>query len=101
MLLHKQRDLYRDRLALTLGQLRDLESYLTSAKFAGPDPFDKYVNRDDILRWIEQNIRPSLTGEMDCYLADLDEKAILMDATVGAIAPITDFPAYRLMVGLP
>ena len=101
MRLNQQRDLYRDRLAFLWGAINDFEAHLTSPKFAGPDPFDKYINRDDVLRWIEQNFRPILSGELDYLIENLDEKSMLSDASLDSIAPCNDFTARRLMVTIP
>ena len=58
--LHEQRDDYRERMGAIKEGLEGLRDYLTSSKFNGPGPFDKYVNRDDVLRWLEQNVNQYL-----------------------------------------
>ena len=91
MKLHEQRETLAARLADTDIALYELERYLTSNKFAGPDPFDKYVNRDDVIRWIEQAIRPAVHGQHDEFRAQYDTKTKL--------APHTKDLEFEHMVG--
>lgn len=34
--------------------LSALRAYMTSSKFIGPNPDDKLVNSEDVIRWIDQ-----------------------------------------------
>ncbi len=77
----QQRDMYVARLADTRQALIGLRRYLTSHKFNGPEPFDNYVNRDDVLRWMEQEILPTLHGELDHKRQDYNEKVLLAPST--------------------
>ena len=60
MKLHEQRDDLEKRLNNVREGILLLEEHLLSSKFNGPDPFDKYINRDDILHYFAQVIKPEL-----------------------------------------
>jgi len=69
--------LYHARSAQALINIGELEQYLTSDKFNSSEPFAEYVNRDDVLRWLDQVVKPTLQGRADIWLSTYEDTARL------------------------
>jgi hypothetical protein len=82
MQLHEQRDLYRDRAAEAMARLDQFERHLTSAKFQGHCPTtgipNDHIQCADVIRWLDQNLRPLLMGREDDTLGATFDALVAM-----------------------